>query len=94
MASRKRRAITVETHEVLIIRQRDSSIRAWCVECNAEVRMIPADEAMGLTGISMTAILDMASAGDVHSVQQGTCAPLICLKSLIARLAPRALESS
>ena len=93
MASRKKTEITVETHEVLIISQRDSSI-AWCVECNAEVRMILADDAMGLTDISMTAILDMVSAGEVHWVQQGTCDPLICLKSLIARLAPRSPDPS
>ena len=94
MASRKRTEVTVETHEVLIIRKHDSSIRAWCMKCNAEARMIHADEAIGLTGISMTAILEMVAAGDVHWVQAGTCAPLICLKSLIERLTLRLLKPS
>jgi len=86
MASRKRTEITVETHEVLIIRRGDSPVRAWCVECSAEVPVIPVNEAVSLTGISMPGILAMVTTGEVHWVQAGTCTPLICLKSLVARL--------
>jgi hypothetical protein len=94
MASSKRTEISVETHEVLILRKRDSSVRAWCFECRAEVRMIPADEAIALTGITMTAMLEMVNAGEIHWVWADVCAPLLCLKSLIARLAPRSPEPS
>jgi hypothetical protein len=92
MASRKRTEITVETHEILIIRSRKSSGRARCIGCGAEGRMIPADEAIALAGISMTSLLEMVNGGDVHWVQEGTCTPLICLKSLIARLATNPLK--
>ena len=73
MASRKRTEITVETHEVLIIRKGDSSVRAWCTDCNAEVRMIPLDEAVGLAGVSITGLLQMSTAGEIHWLQAGTC---------------------
>jgi len=92
MASRKRTEITVETHEVLIIRTSDSSIRACCTGCGADVGLIPPDEAVALTGIGMPAILEMVDAGDVHWVQTGTCTPLICLKSLVASLTTKGHE--
>jgi hypothetical protein len=62
------------------------------MNCGAEVRMISADEARALAGISMTAMLEMLRDGDVHWMQSGTCTPLVCLKSLIARLATNSLE--
>jgi len=92
MASRKRTEITVQTDELLIIRRGDSSVRAWCMDCSAEVRMIPASEAVALAGIDMAGILKMVASGDVHWVQGGTCAPLICLKSLVAKLTARSPE--
>jgi len=94
MSLHKRTEITVETHEVLIIRRGDSSVRTWCTECNAEVRMIPADQAVALAGIGMNGILAMVAAREVHWAQAGTCTPLICLASLVARLAVKPHESS
>jgi hypothetical protein len=92
VASRKRTEITVETHEVLIIRKGDPSVRAWCSDCNAEARMIPLDEAVGLAGVSISGILQMAAAGEVHWLQAGTCTPLICLRSLVERLTVKGRE--
>ena len=83
MASRKRTEITVETHEVLIVKRGDSSVRTWCFGCNAEVRMIGLAEAGALTGNSTTGMLEMIDAGEVHCLEAGTCDPLICLKSLV-----------
>jgi hypothetical protein len=83
MASRKRTEITIETHEVLIVRRGDASVRAWCSGCNAEVRMIGIDEAVALSGISIGAIAELVAARAVHGLRDSAGAPIICLKSLV-----------
>ena len=58
MRRKRRTEITVETHEVSIIRQRGRTVRAQCATCAEHVSAITMDEVTALTRINAEAIYE------------------------------------
>ena len=77
----KRTEITLETERVLYI-SRPRIVRSWCVACDAQVEMIPVDEAAILRRVNSRTIFRLAEAKQVHSSENANGLLLICVNSL------------
>ena len=83
---RKRKTkITVESHQVTVIRHSQASVRAWCAVCGEPVRMVTADQAAIVTGTSLRAVLRQVEADQLHFTETTEGRLFICLNSLMAR---------
>jgi hypothetical protein len=80
---KRRTEITVETDEVIIIRQRRRLLRAWCKECAQQTMMITVDQAAAITQKSSRLIYRMAEAGYIHFAETPEGFLLICLQSIV-----------
>jgi len=80
--TKKRIEITVETDRVLIIRQ-DSSHPAWCAACATEVKMLTAEGAAAVAGLSLRDICRQVDAGQLHFSETPDGRLSICLNSLL-----------
>lgn len=76
----KKTEITVETFEVLLIKQRGGFRRGWCAMCDKHVALISMDEAH-LSGLSTEAVQKEVQGGQIHLVETGG-STLICFNSL------------
>jgi len=81
--SKRQTKITVENHEVLIIRQRQRRQLSWCPGCDVEAEMITAEQAALLSGFSLRAICRRVEADQLHSVETDDGMLYICLNSLL-----------
>jgi hypothetical protein len=79
---KRRTEITVETDEIIIIRQPRRVLRAWCRECDRQVMMVTVDQATAITSKSSRAIFRMAEDGNIHFAETPEGFLLICLQSL------------
>jgi len=78
----KRTEITIETEEFHILRGALRSARAWCGECQAEVRMMSVDEAATAAGVNERTIYRWVESGKVHFMETLQGSLLVCLASL------------
>jgi len=83
--TKKRTEITVETDQVLIIRQRRSGVRAWCDGCAEQVKMARAEEAAALAGVTARTIYRWVEAEKVHFTETPDGSLFICLNSLLKK---------
>jgi len=74
--------VTVESHEVVILRKSNAPVQAWCAQCGAQVRMITSAEAALLAGVSSRAIYRQIEGGRLHFTETPDSSLLICLNSL------------
>ena len=81
---KRRTKITVETDEIMIIRQRRRLLRSWCRECAQQVTMVTVDQAATVANKSSRLIYRMAEAGYIHFAETPEGFLLICLQSLVA----------
>lgn len=81
MGTKTRTEIVVETHRVLVIRRRSSSLEGWCARCGEQVQMIRLAEA-ALAGLSLQTIYQQARAGKLHFTEDSDGLSSICLNSL------------
>jgi hypothetical protein len=81
---RKRRkiTITVETHQLLVIRKR-SKVRAWCAACGEQSDFTTLSEACALTANNADTIYQLIVNEKLHSVKAPDGFPLICLQSIV-----------
>jgi hypothetical protein len=84
MGSRKRTEITVETREVLIIRQGGFSI-AWCAGCGKKVRIICLSGG-DLKSLSPEPIGRKTIVSQLHFIEIADGSLGICLPSLLKRV--------
>jgi hypothetical protein len=82
MRKKTRTEITIETSRVMVIRQRPTSVRAWCHRCRKPVKMTTADEAASAAGVTSRAIYRWVEAEMVHFRETPEGRLLICLNSL------------
>lgn len=83
MKTKRRTEITMETHEVTIIRLRENqSPTRFCRACRASVRHLPIARAALFLGISETAAFRLVENNQVHSAESDAGALLICQNSL------------
>jgi hypothetical protein len=85
MRTKKKTEITVETDQVLIIRQRRSGVRAWCDGCAQPVKLVTAEEAATVAGVSTRTIYRWVEAEKVHFTETPDGSLLICLNSLLKK---------
>jgi hypothetical protein len=83
MGSKKRTEITVETDRVLVIRRHRSVIRAWCEGCAEPVKMVTAEEAAAVAGVTARTIYYWVEAEKVHFIETPDGVLLICPSSLL-----------
>jgi hypothetical protein len=81
---RRRTEITIETEEVIVIRQRRRLFRAYCAGCAQQVIMVTVDQAAAAADKSSRLIYRMAEAGSIHFLETPEGFLLICLQSLIS----------
>lgn len=78
----KRTVITIETHRLAVVRSRRPSVVAWCERCGGQVRMVTPEEAAALLGTRSRVIYRRVESGDLHFLETGAGALLICSRSL------------
>jgi len=77
----------VEKNSFFIRRTKQSTLSAWCIDCNSQSQMVTPDEAALWTGVSARAIYQRVEAGAVHFVEAPDGNVLVCLNSLRLRQA-------
>jgi excisionase family DNA binding protein len=82
VARRRRTQITVETERLVIIRQREADGETRCPVCAERPRMISAEEAAAVTGLSRRAIYRLVESGRIHFNETSDGVLLICLALL------------
>lgn len=78
---KKRTEITIETERTLFISS-PRKVTGWCAVCDAEVQMVPVDEAAILQRVDSRTIFRLVEAKQVHSSETANGLLLICLNSL------------
>ena len=79
-----RTEITIETHEVLVIRRRGRAPRTLCPDCGERATMLTMDEALTVFSVSMRSLVRFVEAGDLHYVETPKGALFLCSESLAA----------
>jgi len=79
---RKRIEITIETERLILVTRHKSATRARCSPCGRQVKMVTADEASTLAGVSSRTVYRWIEEGKVHFLEPSDGLPLICLNSL------------
>ena len=82
MKTRSRTEISVETHRILTIKRGSRHRLAWCEECGEQARMVTAEDAAILAGVSRRAIYQLIEARKLHFVETADREVFICLISL------------
>jgi hypothetical protein len=80
MVRKRRTVITIESQRFTIVRSR-RSIELWCERCGRKLPMLTPEAAAALAGVSPRAIYRCIESGELHSVETGGGALLICSSS-------------
>jgi hypothetical protein len=78
---RKTESVTI-THEFLRIRRLPGAITAWCEQCGRETKLMPAEDAAVLMGISAREIYRRLEIGNIHFTELSMGTLLICVHSM------------
>lgn len=81
---RKRTEITIETDRMFYISS-PRIVLGWCSACDAQVEMVPVDEAAVLRSVSSRTIFQWVEARQVHSSENANGLLMLCLNSLSYR---------
>ena len=82
MKTRSKTEIIVETHRILAIKRGSRYRLAWCEECGEQARMVTADEAAILAGLSLRTTYQLIEARKLHFTESLDRVGFICLNSL------------
>ena len=83
MRSRKRSVITIETHEVWVIRNpAPQAVLSFCPACGVETRMLEPVEAARLARVSLRTIYRWVEEGQLHFTETADGELFICFNSL------------
>lgn len=86
----KRTEVTIEQHEVTIIRSGahkllpDAPQRVWCPRCEQEVTVLTAETAAQVGGLSRREIYRRVESGELHFNETAEGVVQVCLTSLHA----------
>jgi hypothetical protein len=78
---RRRTEITIETDRMFYISS-PRMVLSWCAACDAQVEMVPVDEAAILRHVNSRTIFHWVESAQVHSSETANGLLLICLNSL------------
>lgn len=80
---KKRRTITIETHQVQILRARAPAPgEAWCAGCAALTSWLTPEAAAALTRTTTRAVYRVVEAGGLHFVETAEGGLLLCQASV------------
>ena len=82
MGGKRRTVIKIETHRLTVVRSRRRAASACCPRCGCQVNMLTPEAAAALAGVSTRAIYRRVESGELHFVETGAGALLICSGSL------------
>ncbi len=77
MGGKRRIVITIEAHRLTIVRAR-RPVEMWCERCGKDVPILTPEAAAALAGVSPRAIYRRVESGELHIIETGTKALLIC----------------
>lgn len=78
-----RTEITVETHEVIVIRHRSRFPKPSCVRCGSQALMLSVDEATVLFGFSTRELCRLVEEEQIHFMETSRRMLLVCPESLV-----------
>jgi len=79
---KKTTIVTIEARERMTIRRGGRQVIAWCDQCGADVPLVTPNEAAEMDGTDARAIFRGVESGEVHFIETGEGALLICANSL------------
>ena len=82
MAKRRRTEITIQTREVVVVRQATSSKRQWCSACRAERSFVLPEQAARIADVSVRTIFRRVEEGRVHFHEGNEGQIRICTDSI------------
>jgi hypothetical protein len=82
MSGKRRTIITIESHQLTVIRSR-RPIEMWCKRCGKEVPMVTPKAAAAVAGVSPRAIYRCVESGELHFIDTSDGALLICSGSFL-----------
>lgn len=77
-----RTEITVETHEVIVIRHRSRFPKPSCAKCGLQALMLSVDEATVLFGFSTRELCRLVDEEEIHFMETSRRMLLVCPESL------------
>ena len=80
--TKRRTEITIEKRRIIFMNRSKVSVARYCEECGQTVRMVTADVAAALSGLSTRTIYRRVESGDVHYTETPEGPLLICATSL------------
>ena len=89
MESPVRTEITIETHEVMVVRRRSRYPQSPCSDCGGKATMLTLDEATTVYEIGMRSLFRFIEEGKLHFVETPKGTLLVCSESLMAITTPR-----
>jgi hypothetical protein len=90
-----RTEITVETHEVIVIRHRSRFPKPFCAKCGSQSLMLTLDEATVLFGFSTRELCRLVEQAEIHFIETSRRMLLVCPESLVqVNIASRAKHTT
>lgn len=77
--------ITVETERLLVISRSQRMVECWCCHCDANVKVVGAEEAALIAGVSERTIFRWAEMAEVHFMETEEGKAMFCVDSLLQR---------
>jgi hypothetical protein len=78
--------LTIETHELLVIKRTTALAQDRCSECGGQIPLIKLEEAAVVAGVSSQTIYAWVEAGCVHFMDTAEEGLRICLDSLLNQM--------
>jgi hypothetical protein len=82
MKPRKTTEITIETHEVWVIRRANADAQFRCADCDDQLTMVTVDQAVEITRVSARTIYAWVETSKLHFWETAEGKLLVCLNSL------------
>lgn len=84
MKAKRQTEIRSETHELTIVRFRQSQSGIFCEACADQVSHLKVEQAASALSLSETAIFRLVENGQIHSIKTAAGSLLLCVNSLAA----------
>ena len=82
MKEKKRFEITLETHELTIVRFASNKTDAYCPICGADTPHLPVAECASILSLTETTVFRLAESGQIHARESADGRLLLCGGSL------------
>ena len=84
MKEKKRTEITLETHELTIVRFRQNRTIAYCAVCQQQTPHFSVVQSVSVLSLSESVIFRLAESGEIHSCETANGLLRLCGNSLAA----------